>query len=180
MFYGIPGVPLSAGTRQNRIETQENAPRPTMPGYAIGDDAPFAAMVTPEDQIHWLYKHLLKYLTDVSGLQQQIDDLAAKFPELKAYVDAQDADLRALILAKYEELLKLIHDGSFSVVVKDPTHGQSPREVETVVARVYAFDRYFGITAQDFDSLGTTAAAFDALQTCAYDFDTAYALIRYV
>lgn len=174
------GIPRHAGTRQNRIDTQESALTPTMPGYSFGDDAPFSAMLTPEDQIHWLYKHVLSYLTDVEGLQKQIDALAAKFPKLKDYIDANDAELRDLILAKYEELLKLIHDGSFSIVIKDPTHGQAPREVEKVVARVYAFNRYFGITATDFDGMGDTAAQLDALSVNAYDFDTCYALLRYV
>lgn len=44
---------------QNAADTQASNVAPTMPGYTGLDGKSFAEMRTPEDQIHWLYRHAL-------------------------------------------------------------------------------------------------------------------------
>ena len=206
---------------QNAADTQAANVAPTMPGYAGIDDKAFADMRTPEDQIHWLYLHVMNHDTQdanaapsmpgytglacrqfahmrtpedqihwlylfaqnlekdkiTAEVAQQIVDAAIS--ALKSYVDSQDAAIQADVLAKYTELLSLIHElMKFPGEVFDPTWGNL-RPIKRVTERVYDFDRPFSVSAGDYDRLRYTAKTYDSKGWTAREFDVTGAMVTY-
>lgn len=175
-------------TDQNAASGQMRADRPTMPGYAGIDKLPFAAMRTPEDQIHWLYlyaKQLDSELITEPEAQAMVD---AAVGALRAYVDSQDAALdgkingndaaiRADMKRMYDYLVWLINQlTEFTGVTFDPTWGTN-RNIRTVMERTYAFDRVFGSQARDYGK--QTAEQLDAYGATAREYDVMFSIISY-
>lgn len=214
--YGFGGL-----TNQNRADTQAGNVAPTMPGYTGIDSQKFADMRTPEDQIHWLYLHVMNHNTqDVNAASsmpgytglayrqfadmrtpedqihwlylfaQQLEKnkitaevakqiVEAAISALKSYVDSQDAAIQADVLAKYLELLSLIHElMEFPGEVFDPTWGNL-RPIKRVTERVYDFDRPFSVSAGDYDRLRYTAKTYDSKGWTAREFDVTGAMATY-
>lgn len=208
---------------QNAADTQAANVAPTMPGYTGLDDKTFAKMLTPEDQIHWLYQHFAAQnhntrdanaepsIPGYTGLgcrqfaymrtpedqihwlylfAQQLEKnkitaevakqiVDAAISALKSYVDSQDAAIQADVLAKYLELLSLIHElMEFPGVVFDPTWGNL-RPIKRVTERVYDFDRPFSVSAGDYDRLCYTAKTYDSKGWTAREFDVTGAMATY-
>lgn len=153
--------------------------QPGMPGYTGLDSMTFDQMRTPEDQIHWLYLYastLDMNTLDVDTAQAMID---ASAEALKAYVDAQDAGIKADVDTKYNYLLRLINQlAEFPGTVFDPTYGDI-RPIKIVCESIYDFDRPFSVTAIDYDTCGMTAYFYDSNGYLARDFDTCFALLSY-
>lgn len=102
----------TALTQQNKATTQyANGPVPSMPGYGDPYDQPFCRMLTPQDQIHWLYVHLMRnpQTEDYSSLQEQID-------ELKERIDALEDAMHALEdrMDGVEELVGNLASGAYT------------------------------------------------------------------
>lgn len=170
---------FTALTGQNAASTQEKNMQPGMPGYTGLDSMTFDQMRTPEDQIHWLYLYastLDMNTLDVDTAQAMID---ASAEALKAYVDAQDAGIKADVDTKYNYLLRLINQlAEFPGTVFDPTYGDI-RPIKIVCESIYDFDRPFSVTAIDYDTCGMTAYFYDSNGYLARDFDTCFALLSY-
>lgn len=216
--YGFAGL-----VGQNRADTQAANVYPTMPGYTGIGNQKFADMRTPEDQIHWLYQHVMNQGDDTqdanaapgmpgyTGLvcrqfadmrtpedqihwlylfAQQLEKnkitaevakqiVNAAISALKSYVDSQDAAIQADVLAKYNELLSLIHElMEFPGEVFDPTWGDL-RPIKRVTERVYDFDRPFSVSAGDYDRLLYTAKTYDSKGWTAREFDVTGAMVTY-
>ena len=170
---------FTALTGKNAASTQEKNMQPGMPGYTGLDSMTFDQMRTPEDQIHWLYLYastLDMNTLDVDTAQAMID---ASAEALKAYVDAQDAGIKADVDTKYNYLLRLINQlAEFPGTVFDPTYGDI-RPIKIVCESIYDFDRPFSVTAIDYDTCGMTAYFYDSNGYLARDFDTCFALLSY-
>ena len=170
---------FTALTGQNAASTQEKNMQPGMPGYTGLDSMTFDQMRTPEDQIHWLYLYastLDMNTLDVDTAQAMID---ASAEALKAYVDAQDAGIKADVDTKYNYLLRLINQlAEFPGTVFDPTYGDI-RPIKIVCESIYDFDRPFSVTAIDYDTCGMTAYFYDSNGYLSRDFDTCFALLSY-
>lgn len=170
---------FTALTGQNAASTQAKNMQPSMPGYTGLDSMKFDQMRTPEDQIHWLYLYastLDMNTLDVDTAQAMID---ASAKALKAYVDAQDAGIKADVDTKYNYLLQLINQlAEFPGTVFDPTYGDI-RPIKSVCEHIYDFDRPFSVTAVDYDTCGMTAYFYDSNGYSARDFDTCFALLSY-
>lgn len=160
---------------QNAASAQAANMQPTMPGYTGLDRLDFAQMLTPEDQIHWLYLYATGLEMGSIDAQQAQALIDAATATLKAYVDAQDQAISADVARRYSYLLSLINQlTEFPGVVFDPTWG-SARPIKTVINRTYDFNRPFSVTAKDYDSMGYTAKAYDAKGFTARGFDVTFA-----
>lgn len=160
---------------QNAADTQAANMAPTMPGYTGIGAKSFAEMLTPEDQIHWLYLYAtgLEMGTINAGQAQALIDAATA--TLKAYVDAQDKAISADVMQRYNSLLGLIQQlTEFPGVVLDPTWG-TDRSIKIVIERLYDFNRPFSVTAKDYDGMGYTAKAYDSKGITAREFDVTFA-----
>lgn len=164
---------------QNAADTQTANVAPTMPGYTGLDGRSFAEMLTPEDQIHWLYLYATGTLMGTINAEQAQALIDAATATLKAYVDGQDQAISADVAQRYNYLLSLINQlTEFPGAVFDPTWG-TVRAIKTVLERVYDFNRPFSVTAKDYDGMGYTAKAYDAKGITAREFDAAFALQTY-
>lgn len=164
---------------QNTADTQAANVAPTMPGYTGIDKRDFANMLTPEDQIHWLYLYATALKTGTINAEQAQALIDASTATLKAYVDTQDQAISADVIQRYNYLLELIQQlTEFPGVVLDPTCGTT-RPIKTVIDRVYDFDRPFSVTAKDYDGMGYTAKAYDAKGITAREFDVTFAAQTY-
>ena len=164
---------------QNAADTQAANVAPAMPGYTGIDKLDFAHMLTPEDQIHWLYLYTTGLEMDTINAEQAQALIDAATATLKAYVDAQDQAISADVVQRYSFLLDLIQQlTEFPGVVIDPTWGTA-RPIKTVVDRVYDFSRPFSVTAKDYDGMAYTAKAYDAKGITAREFDVTFAVQTY-
>lgn len=87
-------------TNQNEATTQwRNGPVPSMPGYGDPYDKPFDEMYTPEDQVHWLYTHLMRgpQDEDTSNLQEQIDLLNSRVTALEKQMQTLQATVQTMV-----------------------------------------------------------------------------------
>lgn len=164
---------------QNAAGTQAANAAPTMPGYAGIDKLDFAKMLTPEDQIHWLYLYATGIDLNMVSTEQAQALIDAATSTLKAYVDMQDQAISEDVAQRYSYLLRLIQQlTEFPGVVVDPTWGTA-RPIKTVVDRVYDFDRAFSVTAKDYDGMGYAAKAYDSKGITAREFDVTFAVQTY-
>lgn len=164
---------------QNAAGTQAANAAPAMPGYTGIDKLDFANMLTPEDQIHWLYLYATALEMGTINAEQAQALIDAATATLKAYVDAQDQAVSADVMQRYNYLLRLIQQlTEFPGVTLDPTWG-SARAIKTVVDRVYDFNRPFSVTAKDYDGMGYTAKAYDSKGITAREFDVTFAAQTY-
>lgn len=164
---------------QNAAATHPSNVSPAMPGYTGIDKLDFAHMLTPEDQIHWLYLYATGLEMDVINAEQAQALIDAACATLKAYVDAQDQAISADVVQRYSYLLELIQQlTEFPGVVLDPTCG-SARPIKAVVERVYDFNRPFSVTAKDYDNMEYTAKAYDSKGITAREFDVTFAARTY-
>ena len=90
---------------------------------------------------------------------------------LKEYSDAQDVLLKNYI---DEEILKLYKEieeiATKGIRVYNPTTGQYDY-LQNTINDLYTYLRYYGITANEFDTLALTAQEFDNKLITARDFD---------
>lgn len=90
---------------------------------------------------------------------------------LKEYTDAQDVLLKNYI---DEEILKLYKEieeiATKGIRVYNPTTGQYDY-LQNTLNDLYTYLRYYGITANEFDSLGLTALNYDNKLITAREFD---------
>lgn len=164
---------------QNASDTQATNVSPAMPGYTGIDKLNFAQMLTPEDQIHWLYLYATGLEMGAINAEQAQALIDAATATLKAYVDAQDQAISANVAQRYNYLLNLIRQlTEFPGVVVDPTRG-TDRPIKTVIDRVYDFDRPFSVTAKDYDSMEYAAKAYDSKGITAREFDVTFAMQTY-
>ena len=164
---------------QNAASAQAANAAPAMPGYTGIDKLDFACMLTPEDQIHWLYLYATTLETGMINAEQAQALIDASTATLKAYVDTQDQAISADVMQRYNYLLRLIQQlTEFPGSVLDPTSATT-RPIKTVVDRVYDFDRPFSVTAKDYDDMGYTAKAYDAKGITAREFDVTFAAQTY-
>lgn len=164
---------------QNAADTQAANVAPTMPGYAGIDKLDFAKMLTPEDQIHWLYLYATGLEMGTINAEQAQALIDAATTTLKAYVDAQDHTISADVAQRYNYLLGLIQQlTEFPGVVVDPTWGFA-RPIKTVVDRVYDFNRPFSVTAKDYDGMAYAAKAYDAKGITAREFDVTFVALTF-
>lgn len=164
---------------QNAADTQAANVAPTMPGYTGLDGKTFAEMLTPEDQIHWLYLYATGLEMGTINAEQAQALIDAATATLKAYVDEQDQAISADVAQRYNYLLNLIQQlTEFPGVVVDPTWG-TVRPIKTVVERVYDFDRPFSVTAKDYDKMGYTAAEYDGKKIAAREYDVIFAALTF-
>lgn len=124
---------------QNQAGEQYRAQRPTMPGYCFDDDVPFEAMRTPQDQIHWLYKHLraAPQNDDYNNLQKQIDDLKSIIDGILERLDALE-DLLSDLANKVDGLAE-------QSMVYDVTRGVYAPSIATE-RRIWQAEAPFGMT----------------------------------
>lgn len=91
--------------------------------------------------------------------------------KLKEYSDAQDVLLKNYIdeevLKLYKEIEKIATKG---IKVYDPTTGKYDY-LQNTLNNLYTYLRYYGITANEFDSLGLTAQNYDDKLITAREFD---------
>lgn len=170
---------FTALTGQNAAGTQAKNMRPSMPGYTGLDSMTFDQMRTPEDQIHWLYLYASTLDTntlDADTAQAMVD---ASAEALEARVNAQGADIKADVDAKYNRLLRLINQlAEFPGTAFDPTRGDIG-PIKGVCERIYDFGRIFASPAGEYDAKELTAAGYDGLGVEAREYDVAFALITY-
>lgn len=90
---------------------------------------------------------------------------------LKVYIDNQNIILKnyidSEILKLHEEIEEIATKG---IKVYDPTNGKYDY-LQNTINNLYTYLRYYGITANEFDSLGLTAENFDNKLLTAREFD---------
>ena len=89
---------------------------PAMPGYSNMATLDFSQMITPQDQIHWLYLRLSQNLTDYANITAYIDAGDARST-------AQLAAVRDALMSDIAALRALIDSMGDSALVWDVTHG---------------------------------------------------------
>lgn len=90
---------------------------------------------------------------------------------LKEYSDAQDVLLKNYIDEEVLKLYKEIEEiATKGIRVYNPTTGQYDY-LQNTINDLYTYLRYYGITANEFDTLSLTAQAFDDKLITARDFD---------
>lgn len=127
---------------QNQAGEQYAAQRPTMPGYCFDNKVPFEAMRTPQDQIHWLYKHLraAPQNEDYSKLQEQINDLLDRINDLTKQLESL-LDLIADLEQKVDGLCE-------QSMVYDVTRGVYAPSI-AVERRIWQAEAPFGMTVEE-------------------------------
>lgn len=130
---------------QNKSSEQYAAQRPTMPGYCFDYETPFEAMRTPQDQIHWLYKHLRSapQTTDYSNLQEQIDKLEEALSTL--------TDAISDILDQYSWLKAFAMGMAEQSMTYDVTKGMYAPSV-AVERRIWQAEAPYGFTVEDMSA----------------------------
>ena len=104
---------MSLINQQNNADSQFNNWHPRMPGYPVDDNVPFAMMHTPEDQIHWLYRHLMRgpQTSDVTNIDARLDAIEAALDALDKRLKAlEDAAADALEQLKYLSTTGITYD----------------------------------------------------------------------
>lgn len=137
-MYRVTGL-----TQQNKASTNwANGPVPAMPGYGDPYDKPFAEMYTPEDQVHWLYVHLMgnPQKEDYSDLQSQIDDLKKRVDELEKW--------RNDITASVGELARQVSAVASGAYAYDVTSGDFAPTM-TAARRTWQGANIWGMTVED-------------------------------
>lgn len=90
---------------------------------------------------------------------------------LKEYSDAQDVLLKNYIDEEVLKLYKEIEEiATKGIKVYNPTTGQYDY-LQNTINDLYTYLRYYGITANEFDTLSLTAQEFDNKLITARDFD---------
>lgn len=90
---------------------------------------------------------------------------------LKEYSDAQDVLLKNYIDEEVLKLYKEIEEiATKGIKVYNPTTGQYDY-LQNTINDLYTYLRYYGITANEFDTLALTAQEFDNKLITARDFD---------
>lgn len=91
--------------------------------------------------------------------------------KLKEYSDAQDVLLKNYIDEEVLKLYKEIEEiATKGIRVYNPTTGQYDY-LQNTINDLYTYLRYYGITANEFDTLALTAEEFDNKLITARDFD---------
>lgn len=124
---------------QNQAGEQYAAQRPTMPGYCFDYNTPFEEMRTPQDQIHWLYKHLraAPQTDDYSNLQAQIDELKKMLEELLEQFEQ--------ILDELGNLKQMVNGMAEQSMTYDVTRGVYAPSI-AVERRIWQAEAPFGMT----------------------------------
>lgn len=117
---------------------------------------------------------IAKQYTDVeiSKLNLQlINYINTSIQNLKNYSDNQDNILKNYIDEEIVKIKKEIEEiVTKGIKVYDPTTG-TYNFLQTTINNLYTYLRYYGITANEFDSLGLTAQNFDDKLITAREFD---------
>lgn len=145
MKHGYPAALSSIttrGTNQNKADTQFANVVPSMPGYGTPYDAPFANMLTPEDQIHWLYVHLKE-----SPQTNDYDDLKREIEELKSRMDKLESMMSDLV-KQMEELRSLVKSTSEGAFSYDVTAGDYA-PARTAARRIAQVMNPWGMTVEE-------------------------------
>lgn len=94
-----------------------------------------------------------------------------KIQDIKQYSDAQDLLLKNYIDEEVVKIQKEIEEISIKgIKVYNPTTGKYDF-LQNTINDLYTYLRYYGITANDFDTLGLTAQIFDNKLITAREFD---------
>lgn len=102
---------------------------------------------------------------------QLIQYINNKIQMIKEYSDAQDTLLKNYIDEEITKIKKQIEEiATKGIQVYNPTTGKYDY-LQNTLNDMYTYLRYYGITANEFDSLGLTAEGYDEKQITARDFD---------
>ena len=121
---------------QNQAGEQYAAQRPTMPGYCFDYNTPFEAMRTPQDQIHWLYKHLraAPQTDDYSNLQVQIDELKKMLEEHVKYTNSvrgkEILENFEEYLPKFKKIIPYDYKKILNAIAKMEEKGLNPEQAQ--------------------------------------------------
>lgn len=90
---------------------------------------------------------------------------------LITYINNNDEILRSEMNLKFQELEEKINNISFDdIKIIDPTTGIL-NNIQNVIDNIYESLRYYGLTANDYDSLSLTATEYDSMNITALDYD---------
>ena len=132
------------------------------------------------------YEQLNKLCKDMNTLIEAFNNQKAMYATIKMLNDSQEEqnkDFNSKLLYQYNEIMdytngeilrleKLIAEAiAGKVTIFDPTYGIEPRSVETVVAQVYHWLRYYADYAKVIDDLQLTADERDSYALNAKTFD---------
>lgn len=102
---------------------------------------------------------------------QLIQYINNKIQMIKEYSDAQDTLLKNYIDEEITKIEKQIEEiATKGIQVYNPTTGKYDY-LQNTLNDMYTYLRYYGITSNEFDSLGLTAEGYDEKQITARDFD---------
>lgn len=111
-----------------------------------------------DEEIAKLNLNLLQYINN-------------QIQQIKQYSDAQDLILRNYIDEEIENVYKEIEEiATKGIKVYNPTSGQYDF-LQNTINDLYTYLRYYGITANEFDTLSLTAENFDNKKLTAREFD---------
>lgn len=118
-------------------------------------------------------KKLYNYTdTQISNSQNYLISLINdKVNYLIQYINTQDNIIKNELKSKFDELDEKINN----IVLKDlllmnPTSGES-NNIQDIINNLYDYLRYYGVSANEYDTLGLTADQYDNKNLTAIDYD---------